>query len=86
VVADAGAQITEVKADDHACLTFGEAEELFDLTARYVRDGLAGGSKAWVSASHTRLAASRPVTLRCLPEIAAGFARLAWRGRRASGW
>jgi hypothetical protein len=33
VVADAGAQITELKADDHACLTFGEAEELFDLAA-----------------------------------------------------
>jgi MEDS: MEthanogen/methylotroph, DcmR Sensory domain len=45
VVADAGALITELKADDHACLTFGEAEELFDPTAAYVRDGLAGGSK-----------------------------------------
>jgi hypothetical protein len=45
VAADASAQITELKVDDHACLTFGEAEELFDLTAAYVRDGLAGGSK-----------------------------------------
>ena len=45
MAADASAQITELKVDDHACLTFGEAEELFDLTAAYVRDGLAGGSK-----------------------------------------
>ena len=45
VAADASAQITELKVGDHACLTFGEAEELFDLTAAYVRDGLAGGSK-----------------------------------------
>jgi hypothetical protein len=32
------------------------------------------------------MAASRPVTLRCLPEIAAGFAGWDWRGRLASGW
>jgi anti-anti-sigma regulatory factor len=50
VAADASAQITELKADDHACLTFGEAEELFDLTAAFVRDGLAGGLKVlWLS-------------------------------------
>ena len=47
---DASAQITELKADDHACLTFGEAEELFDLTAAFVRDGLAEGLKVlWLS-------------------------------------
>jgi anti-anti-sigma regulatory factor len=50
VAADASAQITELSADDHACLTFAEAEELFDLTAAYVRDGLAGGLKVmWLS-------------------------------------
>jgi anti-anti-sigma regulatory factor len=50
VAPDASAQITELKADDHACLTFGEAEELFDLTAAFVRDGLAGGLKVlWLS-------------------------------------
>jgi hypothetical protein len=42
VAADASAQITELKADDHACLTFGEAAELFDLTAAYVRDARLG--------------------------------------------
>jgi anti-anti-sigma regulatory factor len=47
---DASAQITELMADDHACLTFGEAAELFDLTAAFVRDGLAAGLKVmWLS-------------------------------------
>ncbi len=50
MAADAGTQITELTVDDHACLTFGEAEELFDLTAAFVRDGLAGGLKVmWLS-------------------------------------
>jgi anti-anti-sigma regulatory factor len=50
VAADAGAQITELTVDDHACLTFGEAEELFDLTAAFVRDGLGAGLKViWLS-------------------------------------
>ncbi len=42
MAADASAQITELTVDDHACLTFGETEELLDLTAAFVRDGLAG--------------------------------------------
>jgi anti-anti-sigma regulatory factor len=50
VATDASAQITELEADDHACLTFGESEELFDLTAAFVRDGLAAGLKVmWLS-------------------------------------
>jgi anti-anti-sigma regulatory factor len=50
VAANASAQITELTADDHACLTFGEAEELFDLTAAFVRDGLDAGLKVmWLS-------------------------------------
>jgi anti-anti-sigma regulatory factor len=50
VAVDASVQITELTADDHACLTFGEAEELFDLTAAFVRDGLAGGLQVmWLS-------------------------------------
>ncbi|GIH52657.1 MEDS: MEthanogen/methylotroph, DcmR Sensory domain [Microbispora rosea] len=36
-------QITDLTINDHACLTFGEPEELLDLTAAFVRDGLAGG-------------------------------------------
>ena len=50
MTADASAQITELTVDDHACLTFGEAEELFDLTAAFVRDGLDAGLKVmWLS-------------------------------------
>ena len=50
MTADASAQITELAADDHVCLTFGEPEELFDLTAAFVRDGLAAGLKVvWLS-------------------------------------
>jgi anti-anti-sigma regulatory factor len=50
VGSDASAQITELTVDDHACLTFGEADELFDVTAAFVRDGLAGGLRVvWLS-------------------------------------
>ena len=46
----ADTQITELTVNDHACLTFGEAEELLDLTAAFVRDGLDGGLKVvWLS-------------------------------------
>ncbi len=49
---DAGAQITDLRATDHACLTFGEDAELFDLTAAFVRDGLTGGMKVvWLTDS-----------------------------------
>src|ERR1700744_1334335 len=48
----ADTQITDLTVDDHACLTFGEPEELFDLTAAFVRDGLASGLKVvWLSAA-----------------------------------
>jgi hypothetical protein len=50
VAADAGVQVTELGAEDHACLTFAEQEELFDLTAAFVRDGLVAGMKVvWLS-------------------------------------
>lgn len=43
-------QITELRTDDHACLTFGESEELLDLTAAFVRDGLSCGCRVvWLS-------------------------------------
>jgi hypothetical protein len=49
-VAEASTQITELDVDDHACLRFGEEEELLDLTAAFVRDGLAAGLKVvWLS-------------------------------------
>jgi anti-anti-sigma regulatory factor len=42
--------VTELTDEDHACLTFGEPEELADLTAAFIRDGLAGGLKVmWLS-------------------------------------
>ena len=45
----ADTQITDLTVNDHACLTFGEPEELFDLTAAFVRDGLDGGLKVvWI--------------------------------------
>src|ERR1700722_6183730 len=54
VAADASAQITELDADDHGCLTLGEREELFALTAAFVRDGLAAGLKVmWLSDAGT---------------------------------
>jgi anti-anti-sigma regulatory factor len=50
VAGSADAQITDLAVSDHACLTFGEPEELIDLTAAFVRDGLAGGLKViWLS-------------------------------------
>src|ERR1700726_1296652 len=50
VTAGADSEITELTVNDHACLTFGEPEELFDLTAAFVRDGLSGGLKVvWIS-------------------------------------
>ena len=46
----ADTQITELTVSDHACLTFGEAAELFDLTAAFVRDGLSAGLRVvWVT-------------------------------------
>jgi anti-anti-sigma regulatory factor len=57
VTAEASAQITELAVDDHACLTFGEEDELFDLTAAFVRDGLAGGLQVvWLSDDSPQLA------------------------------
>jgi hypothetical protein len=59
VAADASAQVTDLTAEDHACLTFGEAEELFDLTAAFVRDGLSAGLKVlWLSDGGPGLAAA----------------------------
>jgi anti-anti-sigma regulatory factor len=55
---EASAQITDLAVDDHACLTFGEDEELLDLTAAFVRDGLAAGLKVmWLSDAASQQAA-----------------------------
>ncbi|KAB8195458.1 hypothetical protein FH608_014090 [Nonomuraea phyllanthi] len=46
----AESQITDLTLNDHACLTFGEPEELLDLTAAFVRDGLAEGQRVvWLA-------------------------------------
>jgi len=50
VTISADTQITDLTTNDHACLTFGEPEELLDLTAAFIRDGLDGGLKVlWLS-------------------------------------
>jgi hypothetical protein len=50
VTVSADTQITDLTVNDHACLTFGEPEELLDLTAAFIRDGLDGGLKVmWLS-------------------------------------
>jgi anti-anti-sigma regulatory factor len=50
VAVDAGTQVTDLMVNDHACLTYGEPEERLDLTAAFVRDGLAAGLKVvWLS-------------------------------------
>jgi hypothetical protein len=52
VSADTDTQITDLTRSDHACLTFGEPEELLDLTAAFIRDGLDDGLKVlWLSES-----------------------------------
>jgi anti-anti-sigma regulatory factor len=57
VAVSADTQITDLAVNDHACLTFGEPEELFDLTTAFVRDGLSGGLKVlWLSDSAPELA------------------------------
>ena len=85
----ADAQITDLTADDHACLTFGEPEELSDLTAAFVRDGLACGLKVlWVSDSAPQRAtaelARRGIAVE--PALAAGQLTTAeCEGRLLSG-
>src|SRR5260221_2924439 len=75
VTVGADTQITDLAVNDHACLTFGESEELFDLTAAFIRDGLAGGLEVlWLSDSAPGQAAmqlsSREMAFE--PAVAAG--------------
>jgi anti-anti-sigma regulatory factor len=59
VTVSADTQVTDLSVEDHACLTFGEREELMDLTAAFVRDGLAGGLRVVVISDTPELAAVR---------------------------
>ncbi len=52
-------QVTDLSADDHACLTFGEQEDLLDLTAAFIRDGLASGLRVVVLSDTPELAAAK---------------------------
>ena len=81
VAVRADTQITDLTAGDHACLTFGWAEDRLDLAAAFVRDGLAGGLKVvWLSD------APPPQVLAALARrgIAAGPAALAGQMAAAS--
>jgi len=52
-------QVTELSVDAHACLTFGERDDLLDLTAAFVRDGLASGFRVVVLSDSPQLAAAK---------------------------
>jgi len=89
VALGADAQITDLTADDHACLTFGEPDELSDLTAAFVRDGLACGLKVvWVSDSAAQRATSELARrgIAVEPALAAGqLAAAECEGRLLAG-
>jgi anti-anti-sigma regulatory factor len=52
VTASADTQVTDLAASDHACLTFGDQEELLDLVAAFARDGLTGGLRVVTVTDH----------------------------------
>jgi anti-anti-sigma regulatory factor len=89
VAGSADARITDLTVNDHACLTFGEPEELFDLTAAFVRDGLSGGLKViWLSDGTAAQAvaelARRGIAVE--PAVAAGqMTAAAWEGSLLAG-
>jgi anti-anti-sigma regulatory factor len=98
--AGADSQITDLIVNDHACLTFGEPEELFDLTAAFVRDGLSAGLKVvWLSGAGPGPAAFELARrgIAVAPALAAGqmaaaefeghvLSGQAFRARDAMGW
>jgi anti-anti-sigma regulatory factor len=85
----ADTQITDLTVNDHACLTFGEPEELLDLTAAFVRDGLSSGLKVvWLSDAAPAQAVSELARRGIAVEsaVAAGQMTAAgWDGRLLSG-
>jgi anti-anti-sigma regulatory factor len=84
VTGDADTQITDLTVNDHACLTFGEPEELLDLTAAFVRDGLAGGLKVIWLGGGTPAQAVAELARRVIaiePAVASGqMAAVPWEG------
>lgn len=89
MVGSADAQITDLAVNDHACLTFGEPEELLDLTAAFVRDGLSGGLKViWLSDGTAEQAVAELARrgIAAGPAVAAGQMTAAvWEGSLLSG-
>jgi DcmR-like sensory protein/STAS domain-containing protein len=89
VAVDAGTQITDLRLGDHACLTYGEREELLDLTAAFVRDGLSAGLKVvWLSDEVAAQAASELARrgIAVEPALASGqLAAVPSEGRLLSG-
>jgi anti-anti-sigma regulatory factor len=89
VAGSAGTQITDLTASDHACLTFGEPEELIDLTAAFVRDGLMGGLKViWLGAGPPAQAVSELARRGAAVEPAVAARQMtavAWEGSLLSG-
>jgi hypothetical protein len=53
--------VDTISPDDHACLTFTDAEERLDLIAAFVRDGLRAGSKVvcWTDAIRPQVLAEQ---------------------------
>jgi anti-anti-sigma regulatory factor len=88
-VAGSDTQITDLRVNDHACLTFGDPEELLDLTAAFIRDGLSGGLKViWLSEGRPAQAvaelARRGIAVE--PAVAGGqMTAAAWEGSLLSG-
>jgi anti-anti-sigma regulatory factor len=89
VAGSADAQVTDLTASDHACLTFGEPEELLDLTAAFIRDGLIGGLKViWLSEGTPAQAVTELVRrgIAVEPAVATGqMTASAWEGSLLSG-
>jgi anti-anti-sigma regulatory factor len=80
--------ITDLTLSDHACLTFGEPEELFDLTAAFVRDGLSDGLKVvWLSGTSADRVTSELSRrgIEAGPALAAGQLASEPEGRLLSG-
>ena len=72
--------ITDLGADDHACLTFGEREEMLDLTAAFVRDGLAAGLRVVLVTQTPGQAVTRLVRRGMAAEAAVADGQLAVTG------
>jgi anti-anti-sigma regulatory factor len=89
VAGSADTQITDLTVNDHACLTFGDREELLDLTVAFVRDGLIGGLKViWLDDGTSAQVLSELARRRIAvgPVVANGqMTAAAWEGSLLSG-